>query len=394
MMELINVNKNDDTLIIGLLGHVDSNNSEQIEKEINEARSGYEGKKIVIDADELKYISSSGLRILLRLRKEYPDLKLINVNSEVYEIFSITGFTEMMSIEKAYRKMSVDGCEVIGQGANGIVYRIDADTIVKVYRDPNALPEIRRERELARTALILGIPTAIPYDVVKVGDNYGSVFELLNAKSFAKLLVEDPTKLDDIVRMSVDLLKKIHSTVVENGDMPKMKDVAVGWVEFLEQYLPEDTYAKLYRMINEVPDDDHMLHGDYHLKNVMLQNDEVLLIDMDTLSVGHPLFEFAAIFNAYQGYSDLDHENIKGFLGIDYETGAKIWKEFLDLYFEGKSEEEKNEIADKARLVGFARNMRRIIRRNGFDTEKGRNEIENCKQHVIELTKKLDSLVF
>ena len=126
----------------------------------------------------------------------------------------------------------------------------------------------------------------------------------------------------------------------------------------------------------------------------MLQNDEVLLIDMDTLSVGHPLFEFAAIFNAYQGYSDLDHENIKGFLGIDYETGAKIWKEFLDLYFEGKSEEEKNEIADKARLVGFARNMRRIIRRNGFDTEKGRNEIENCKQHVIELTKKLDSLVF
>ena len=32
MMELINVNKNDDTLIIGLLGHVDSNNSEQIEK--------------------------------------------------------------------------------------------------------------------------------------------------------------------------------------------------------------------------------------------------------------------------------------------------------------------------------------------------------------------------
>ena len=393
-MELINVNKNDDTLIIGLLGHVDSNNSEQIEKEINEARSGYEGKKIVIDADELKYISSSGLRILLRLRKEYPDLKLINVNSEVYEIFSITGFTEMMSIEKAYRKMSVDGCEVIGQGANGIVYRIDADTIVKVYRDPNALPEIRRERELARTALILGIPTAIPYDVVKVGDNYGSVFELLNAKSFAKLLVEDPSKLDDIVKMSVDLLKKIHSTVVDQGDMPKMKDVAVGWVEFLEQYLPEDTYAKLYRMINEVPDDDHMLHGDYHLKNVMLQNDEVLLIDMDTLSVGHPLFEFAAIFNAYQGYSDLDHENIKGFLGIDYETGAKIWKEFLDLYFEGKSEEEKNEIADKARLVGFARNMRRIIRRNGFDTEKGRNEIENCKQHVIELTKKLDSLVF
>ena len=53
---------------------------------------------------------------------------------------------------------------MLGEGANGKVYRYDSDTIVKVYKDSVSLEDIKRERELARTAFILGIPTAIPYD--------------------------------------------------------------------------------------------------------------------------------------------------------------------------------------------------------------------------------------
>ena len=85
-------------------------------------------------------------------------------------------------------RYAAEGCEVIGEGANGIVYRTDPDTIVKVYKNHDALEEIHNERELARKAFVLGIPTAIPYDVVRVGEGYGSVFELLNAKSFAKII--------------------------------------------------------------------------------------------------------------------------------------------------------------------------------------------------------------
>ena len=74
---------------------------------------------------------------------------------------------------------------MIGEGANGKVYRVDRDTIVKVYRKPDAIQEIQRERELARTAFVAGVPTAIPYDVVRIREGgYGSVFELLDATSF------------------------------------------------------------------------------------------------------------------------------------------------------------------------------------------------------------------
>ena len=205
-MEYTSYKLDGNTMTIALKGHIDSANAPEVEREIGEALDREVPEQLILDAQELEYISSAGLRIILRLRKEMKTLKIINVAPEVYEIFDMTGFTEMVDISKAYRVISVDGCEVIGQGANGMVYRIDPDTIVKVYRNPDSLPEIHRERELARAAFILGIPTAIPYDVVRVGEGYGSVFELLNATSFAKLMIRGEKTIDEVAAMSVDLL--------------------------------------------------------------------------------------------------------------------------------------------------------------------------------------------
>ena len=176
--------------------------------------------------------------------------------------------------------------------------------------------------------------------------------------------------------------------------MPRMKDVAVNWVEFLKDYLDADKYDKFIRMVKEVPETDTMLHGDYHIKNVMLQDGEVLLIDMDTLCVGHPIFEFASIFNAYQGYSELDHLNIEKFLGISFEQGKQFWDKTVDLYFDDKTKEEKEEIKKMAMIIGYARNMRRTIRRNGFDTDSGKALIEHCKNRINELLDEVDRLYY
>ena len=157
---------------IALSGRVDSANSAAMEAALSEILKAHPDEIPVINAEGLEYISSAGLRVLLRLRKQLQDLRITEVSPEVYEIFDMTGFTEMMTIEKAYRRLSVEGCEIIGEGANGKVYRLDPETIIKVYKSNDALFAIKRERELARKAFVLGIPTAIPYDVVRVGDQY------------------------------------------------------------------------------------------------------------------------------------------------------------------------------------------------------------------------------
>ena len=367
-------------LIIALSGEIDSSNAPRVEAQIRELREAHPCNSIEVDCDGLKYASSAGLRVLLRLIQQVKDTVFTNVHSELYEILDLTGFTEMTEVRKAYRVISVEGCELLGQGANGRVYRIDSDTIVKIYLNPDSLPEIQREREMARLAFVAGVPTAIPYDVVRIeSGGYGSVFELLNAESYAQLLISGEKTPEELAEMSVQLLKLIQSKVVRSAILPDMKAVAVNWAHFLKEYLPGDLFEKLVSLISAVPEDEHLVHGDYHLKNVMLQNGESLLIDMDTLCHGHPIFELASMFNAYAGYSMIDHDVTMRFLGIPYETSIAFWRESLALYLD---------------IIGMTRMMRREIRRDGLNREDGRKMIEACRSGLAELLPKTDTLLF
>ena len=384
----------DGVLTISLSGKIDSLNAFEVEENLKQIQLQYPADAVILDCDQLVMISSAGLRVILRLKQEVDDIRLINVHPEVYEILDITGFTELMEVQKAYRVLSLEGCEIIGQGANGKVYRYDDETIVKVYLNPESLPEIHREREVARTAFVLGVPTAIPYDVVRIeSGGYGSVYELLNAKSYAQLLKDGDKTLDEVAEMSVEMLRLIHSKVVKPDSMPDMKAIAVNWAMFLKDYLPQDQHEKLLSLIEAVPQDMHMVHGDYHLKNVMLQNGESLLIDMDTLCYGNPIFELASMYNAYCGYTAVDPMQIVNFLGIDRETGAAFWRKSLELYLGTTDASAVQAAEDKAKIIGYTRVMRREIRRNGLNTEKGRALIAHCRNVLSDLLPKVDTLL-
>lgn len=388
-MKHVSGKSEDKTLTIFLSGTVNSANAAEIEAEIEKLTREYTGDKVIIDAEGLEYISSAGLRIILRLKNQHDALAIINTSSAVYEVFEMTGFTEMLTVEKAYRKLSVDGCEVIGQGANGVVYRLDDDTIIKVYRNPDSLPEIKRERELARKAFVLGIPTAIPYDVVKVGDGYGSVFELLNAKSFAKLLVAEPENTDTYVGLYVDTLKKLHATAVKPDDMPNKKEDAMRWVEFLKGSLPDEQIEKLKRLVSDVPVKLTMLHGDYHIKNIMMQNGEVLLIDMDTLSYGHPIFELAQMYNAYIGFGEYDHAVIYAFLGLPFETTSAFWHKVIRAYFNTDDADTIRAIEDKIKVISYVKVIRRTLKLENDETK-----LAFYKNKLSEVLARTESLEF
>ena len=145
----VNYKTEGEKLTLFIEGRIDSANAPEIEGKMRGILEEHPSEHIIIDCEKLEYTTSAGLRVVLRLKQDVDDTKIINASREVYDILDMTGFTEMMEVERAYRVFSVEGCEVIGQGANGKVYRIDRDTIVKVYLNPDALPEIHRERELA-----------------------------------------------------------------------------------------------------------------------------------------------------------------------------------------------------------------------------------------------------
>ena len=381
-----------DILYIAIEGRVDASNAVAAEEKIFAIKNANPGKHTVVDADKLEYISSAGLRVILRMRKEEPKLAIINVASGVYEVFDMTGFTDMVTVEKAYPHMSTDGCEFIAKGANGAVYRYDNETILKVYFAQDALPEIKQERENARRAFVLGINTAIPYGIVRVGDNYGTVTELLNAVSVTKLIRNNPDDLSEAVKYYVDMLKSIHAIEVEDGLVPDMKETALEWVDFVADHLPESQSKKLRALIEAVPKQNTLMHGDYQTNNIMVQNGEPLLIDMDTLCMGHPIFELGSMFNAFVGYSELDHQNMMDFFGYSFETAGRFFKTSIQTYLGINDEEAYQSVLEKAMVIGYTRMLRRALRRpNEADSAA---KIDRCKEMLEKLLAKVDTLSF
>lgn len=381
-----------DILYISIEGRVDASNATEVEDKIFAIRKEHTGCHTVIDADTLEYISSAGLRVILRLRKEEPSLAIINVSAEVYEVLEMTGFTEMVTVEKAFRRISVEGCEFIAKGANGAVYRYDDETIVKVYFAKDALPDIQQERENARKAFVLGVNTAIPYGIVRVGEGYGMVTELLNAKSITKLIRENPENLDLPVKYFVDMLKSIHSTKAEEGAVPNIHEKAIGWIDYATAYLPEDKINKLRSLIEDLPVRNTLMHGDYHTNNIMIQNGEPVLIDMDTLCMGHPIFELGPLFNAYVGFAELNHQNIMDFFGFDFDTGSRFLKLTIKSYLDTDDESYCDSVMEKAMIVGYLRILRRSVRRPNDPESAAR--IPHCAKRLSELLDKVDTLDF
>ena len=350
--------------VIYLDEQITSANARDAEQELLRIEDETSGE-ILLDAQNLTYISSAGLRALLSLTKNRRQkLAVRNVSPEIYEIFEITGFTELLDVRRRMRRVSVEGCEKIGQGALGEVYRVNPDTIVKVFKSADSLPLARTELARSRQAFVKGLPTAIPFDIVQVDDRYGAIYELLNAETMNDYLIRNPGRTDEVIRRYVRLMQQIHATQVLPGELPSAVDVFLQYIEELNGILPANTASCLEGLLREMPEDLHIVHGDLQMKNVMLSGDELLLIDLETLSAGSPLFDLQGIFMAYKAFLEDEPDNSERFLGISGEQCNRIWKGVLSEYFKNESPERIRQWEDRIRILGYLHFLDRIVTHN------------------------------
>lgn len=89
-----------DKLTFFLEGELNSSNAEDVEREIDDIISKNSFRGIVLNLEKLSYISSAGLRIIVRLKQLYDDTSIVKVNNDVYNIFEMVGFHKIIDIER------------------------------------------------------------------------------------------------------------------------------------------------------------------------------------------------------------------------------------------------------------------------------------------------------
>ena len=227
-------------LHVSLDGRLDTESSIRFDAEITDICRNNPHGSMVIDAGKLEYIASSGLRTILKLAKSGKEFRIENVSPSVYDVFEMTGFSRIINIRKALRKINLEECERIGFGGNGAVYRVSEDEIVKVNYDPETYEGLDKELTKAKEAFLLGIPTAISFDMVDCGDGKrGVVYETIKSRTLGETMQNEPGRMVDkiILYYEGDTITKYTSKTIEiNLEGQNAYAKQIGIEKYLDEY--------------------------------------------------------------------------------------------------------------------------------------------------------------
>ena len=388
------VSNDNGEVMLKLSGRLDTATSMQTSNDIDELlNTAGTIQRLTIDAGELEYIASSGLRILLTLAKRYKDFRIIDVSPEVYDVLNMTGFTKIMNVERALRQLSIEGCEMIGVGGVGTVYRLDGDTIIKVFREGTTMDEVSQEITMSKEAFVMGMPTAISFDVVKVGSQYGLVYELLHAKTLSDCIKQSPERIDEYAHKYADLFRQLHQIQVpEDTCVPNALEHERDQVLHIRRYFPQEGIDLLLQILDTIPAGRSLLHLDLQAKNVMLQGEEMMLIDMGEVGYGHPLLDLAHAYSSLVLFVG-DYEKT---VGISRQLGNELWNRGINYYLEGLPEEVVAQRKEQIKAVACIRNFSWLALSDSFP-EDVINEcralfdqrVTSQRDHLLEVCKTL-----
>lgn len=324
-------------------GRIDTATAASVDQQIADAlraEGATPDTRVVIDFMNVEYISSTGLRVILKYKKMYPLLEIINTSVDVYNVFEITGFSRILSVKKALRQVSIKGLKEMAKGGVGVLYRLDDDTVIKVFRPECEVEVLERERIMAKESFVLGMPTAIPFDIVYVPEahSYGLVFEMITAGTLTSAILKNPDKLEYYATLFGRVLRENHSIHVPAGTLPISSETHIADLNRIAHYFTPEQVELFRTILSRIPEDDRLLHNDYHPKNVMINgedgNEELLLIDMGEVSSGNPLIELS------HTYSSLHCEDsmFELIIGFPLAWRDRFWNAMLKSYFQTDDE--------------------------------------------------------
>ena len=294
---------------------------------------------------------------------------------------------------RKYREVSVEGCKLLGCGAKGEVYRYNDELVIKVYNQNNTYHDVEQEIAQSRKAFILGIPTAISFGIVSVGERYGSMFELVESETLSESIARAPGQVAVYAKMMAELGHIIHGIEADPDDFPdayeRLRTYVKGGLEYEDAALAQ----QCLRLIDALPATDHLIHGDFHTGNVFLQDGEPLLIDMDRISRGDPITEISDLYYFYVMLGEDDPAVVEKFMGFSYETALQFFDIFLRTYLQTDDEARLQEVTEKASLLCYVRMIRKL-RKKGTPSPADRQRIDHCLERIRTLTAKLDTLTF
>lgn len=365
--------------IVKLRGHIDTSSAPDADRYIERELAKLESKpdELILDCEELEYISSTGLRIILKYKKQFPKLQVTNVSNDIYSVFDMTGFTRIIDVKKALRKIDLDECIKLGEGGNGAVYRVNDEEIVKVSKHSNGDEALIYEKEKVKEAFLLGMPTVISFDTVDCGKGRkGIVMEALDSHSLGSYLSENPARMKDLMPKYVDLFRQTNAIQTDSPFFHNIKEHLRSCLYMPNRIINDEEAEVLSSILDEIPDCNNLVHFDGHVGNVLMYGTKddrnLMLIDLGDTGVGHPILDIVAIAFIMMEPEYGEGCTMSGRIsGMGFKLRDDFFRQFIAELFHVTDQEELDRLTEQAGLLG------RI--KSAFIMQRWYSEIENEK---------------
>ena len=349
-LETKNIDENSVTVAID--GTVDTQLAEKFGSYIRGIHEQYPNKKIILDFKNVEMITSSCIRHILSFKKENFDFEIINIKKEVFTVFKLTGLSKQLDLEQETLKISVEGRQLLGQGFSSKVYKIDDETIAKIYYNNPDIDTLITERIIAKKAFVKGVPTEISFGMCECDGAPGLIYELVDAKPLLKVLVNDFDNVDKYIPDYVNIVKEFHK--YDGYGIPELHDLKENYFECLKTFedrLSDEENKKMLEIGNSIPDSVMLVHADPHPANLMYTDRGLVFIDLSEMGTGDEIFDLVYLYRtcitfplAYGGDNHYD---------LDANQTEELFYKFFDEYYKDKSKEEKEILLKKIIICSY-----------------------------------------
>lgn len=360
-------------MTVALTGRLDATTAPVLGELVDSELEGI--AELVLDFDGLDYVSSAGLRVILKAQQKmsaaHGSMVVKNVSQAIAGVFEMTGFDSLLTYERKLRQLSVAGLEMIAKGANGECYKVDDETVLKLYFDYIDEASAAKEKKLAKKAFVAGVPTAISYDVVACGNRRGVLYELLKADTLAKYIKKNVHRLDVVVEMYVGFCRQIHAIAGDPNTFPDAVTLACGYVDACDVFNDRQRAAVKDRLLR-AERKNTLIHWDLHPGNIMMQGDSPCLIDMGDMAIGTPYFDLGQIKQVLHYYAGLGL--CQKIIGLDDAIALRVWPMFVARYFSNPSPDELAAIEENINFYRAIKNVFLYLSGSGGEAMRSRRK--------------------
>jgi len=238
------------------------------------------------------------------------------------------------------KEIDLSASRIIGKGQCSQVYQIAENRVVKLFEDSMSKEDIQKEYDINCEAFNSGLASVQCFGLVTYKGRLGIEMEKVNGICLEQAILDSNDEPDKFAINFAQNLLMINSKRGDLSIMPAADEFYSTCVKkcLQDRWISEFESEKLLQMIKEIPQKDLMIHGDYHVLNMMVDNGSMKMIDLADCMTGNAIYDLM-VANIYLHYLPLNMKELYSTLiKIPPETSLYMWDIFLKTYFDTESE--------------------------------------------------------